>query len=681
MKLEYHMKRYFIIFMLLMYVVFIPQTLAEEKISLNTVDEKVKSMCSDQRDGIYLLTEEFVYRYTEKDGTVLVTAAPENALTIFSDEGTLYSITSENALLVSKNGEWDSFMRLQKHENTPVEYLCVDSTDSLLFYSYCTADTNEMVLTCLDLKTKDMTVLPSFGNGWFACIDDQTLLSIDSDDAGAFFIRCHLKNGNLSRVPIIGGPEQIVAATYDSASNHCYIASTNGLYSVDENGKASFVSILIRPEKLIAFHKDKLAILSREKAWYFDLPKVSVSPLRIMGYSSEYDRLFSSSSGIPVEYVSVGDEGDIMSSIMLAMATQDESVDIYGFFAENGLDLIYKKGMYTELSQSASLAKAFDELYPQIAQALLTDQGQFGAWPVYIEPWARQEEVSVLESLGIDPPKTFEALLDAIDHIVDSDILTEGYTMFDMIAYDRASMLKYLVQEYIYALEVQKNRIDFNSEIFISLATRILEQVPVKDPFPRQDGAETPIFTLASVSNVISESSLPPLKLDTTLETATRARLLVLMINPSSRNKEAAFKYLEYHACKRTIEDYALYAALDQPLLDPYITAAVNEIDEQVSILQAQVVKEEDQQAQRENIERLKCEKAELQKHPYLVSPLAIENYRALSKTFVIPVNALVLYNSQIMQFCDQLAVGTISLDMFIRCCNEYVEMIYAENQ
>ncbi|MEG2273640.1 MAG: hypothetical protein RSC05_15350, partial [Acinetobacter sp.] len=433
MKLEYHMKRYFIIFMLLMYVVFIPQTLAEEKISLNTVDEKVKSMCSDQRDGIYLLTEEFVYRYTEKDGTVLVTAAPENALTIFSDEGTLYSITSENALLVSKNGEWDSFMRLQKHENTPVEYLCVDSTDSLLFYSYRTADTNEMVLTCLDLKTKDMTVLPSFGNGWFACIDDQTLLSIDSDAAGAFFIRCHLKNGNLSRVPIIGGPEQIVAATYDSESNHCYIASTNGLYSVDENGKASFVSILTRPEKLIAFHKDKLAILSREKAWYFDLPKVSVPPLRIMGYSSEYDRLFSSSSGIPVEYVSVGDEGDIMSSIMLAMATQDESVDIYGFFAENGLDLIYKKGMYTELSQSASLAKAFDELYPQIAQALLTDQGQFGAWPVYIEPWARQEEVSVLESLGIDPPKTFEALLDAIDHIVDSDILTEGYTMFDMI--------------------------------------------------------------------------------------------------------------------------------------------------------------------------------------------------------------------------------------------------------
>ncbi|MEG1889893.1 MAG: hypothetical protein RR065_09380, partial [Clostridia bacterium] len=64
-----------------------------------------------------------------------------------------------------------------------------------------------------------------------------------------------------------------------------------------------------------------------------------------------------------------------------------------------------------------------------------------------------------------------------------------------------------------------------------------------------------------------------------------------------------------------------------------------------------------------------------------LVSPLAIENYRALSKTFVIPVDSLVLYNSQITQFCDQLAAGTISLDMFIHRCNEYVEMIYAENK
>ena len=222
--------------------------------------------------------------------------------------------------------------------------------------------------------------------------------------------------------------------------------------------------------------------------------------------------------------------------------------------------------------------------------------------------------------------------------------------------------------------------ITFDTEDFRRLAEKILDTVPLEDPYPRTDGYEDALFC-TSYSNLIRATQLAPLRISAEEATRINASFRVLIINPYSPHKDEALRYIEYMATKRTAEDYFIYESMNQPMINQATLQQLEMTDQKIADAQDAIPDPSKERERLALLSQLEQERQFLESELYIVSAKDIQSYAMLSQDFVILENSELLYNDRIEALVSQVAQGAISLDQFIDKADAYVQMVIQEGK
>ncbi len=683
------MKRFLTLCLTLFCVFYASIALAEsncETVIVLSAGENLRGLCRDSSyDGsCYLLTSEALYHWdaATRSAEKIVDAANDSIAGIVSYKGNLYAVDHQQNILQFQNQQWVTIKNNNNSNNNECSFCKIDCGNNRLFYSY-KDDNDQIQLIAYNFETQEFAHLSAFDNWQFRydSIHDRlvSVTNLDYIDEAktelGYFIRSYdYQNDTYDDDTVIvdSFEDALHGWTYDAEHDRFFFSLRSKTLSYVRGGSAEdFAPYASSVTAYIG--NDTLAIIGGHETFELQLCKAETSDrqITIMDYSTVYQPDFTKETGIGVNFYR-SSQDSTTAAITQIMTTQDATVDLIGLHTDEGLSVIKQKGFYTALNSEA-LLNAFNELYTTVASPLLDDNGAIIAWPVFAESTLMTSETALLEEYGFSAPKSFEEFLDLVPQIVASDLMQEqDCVLLSVLAYNRHDMFQYLVEQYVLSCYVQGKDVDFTDETFTRLAARVLTEVPEEDPSPsNEDGTSTALFNFYSASNVISEELIAPLPLTNDGTTGIYTNLTVLIVNPYSQHKAEAIAFLEYMANKRTPEDYALYASMTEPLLDSNIVQQMESLQEQ-----AQALNEE---TDAEKLASIQADIATLDAIKYTVSPGAIENYRTLAASFVIPEESLPINTVRFTSLVERTSSGMMSLEQFVEQANQYVQMITLE--
>lgn len=399
--------------------------------------------------------------------------------------------------------------------------------------------------------------------------------------------------------------------------------------------------------------------------------------ITVLGFGTPHSQEFTRCTGIAVVDIQPRG-GDSMDKLATAMATRDDSVDLYAFYAQDGLMAIKNKGYFVDLAQSQVLSRALAELYPALTKAV-QHQGQLVVWPVAASVSFRSMEEDMLKEQQLASPVTWGEALDLILELESRSVFAAGTAVhFAQWNYCKADILKCFIQEYLLGQTASGGHISFDTAGFKKVAGRILAQVPLVDPYPRMTGWEDALFNVTG-SNVDWGNYELPLKINREDPGFLPMNARLLVVNPYSKNIEAALQYLEFLATKRTREDYGIYQTMTEPLINEEASRRWEQAALALKQLEQEQVPEGEQLHHQQRLIKLREEVQMLAIDRYQVSPKSIETYQAYAPLFVVLEDPLILYNEKLGLLADRLAAGGLDLKGFIREADAYIHLVMRE--
>jgi len=405
-----------------------------------------------------------------------------------------------------------------------------------------------------------------------------------------------------------------------------------------------------------------------------DTPAVAIT---VLGFGSPYSQDFTRQTGIAVTEIQPRG-GDSMDKLATAMVTREGSVDIYAFYAKDGLLSLKEKGYFVDLRTSPVLSAALHELYPALGTAI-QHAGQIAVWPAAASVSFRGMDEYMMADNQLQSPATWEEALDLIAELEARGVFAEGVAApFAQWNYCRGDMLKYFVQEYLLARTASGAPITFDTPDFRRVAGRIMRQVPLHDPYPRSEGWEDTLFSVVG-SNVDWGQFELPLKISREDPGYLPMNARILVVNPYSKHREAAIQYLEFLATKRTREDYGMYQSLTAPIIDEEFNRRWEEAAAALEQLEQKLVPQGEQLHHQQRLQQLREEVRMLAISRYQVSQESIDSYQAFAPHFVVLEDPLILYNEKLGQLVDRLVAGGLDLEGFIREADQYIRLVMQE--
>ena len=405
-----------------------------------------------------------------------------------------------------------------------------------------------------------------------------------------------------------------------------------------------------------------------------DMPAVAIT---VLGFGTPYSQDFTRQTGIAVTEIQPRG-GDSMDKLATAMVTREDSVDLYAFYAKDGLLSLKEKGYFVDLSTSPVLSAAIHELYPALSTAIRY-QSQIAAWPAAATVSFRGMDEYMMTENQMQSPVTWEEALDLIAALESREVFAADVAApFAQWNYRREDILKYFVQEYLLARTANAQAITFDSPDFRRVAGRIMAQVPKQDPYPRSEGWEDTLFSVVG-SNVDWGRFELPLKISHEDPGYLPMNARLLVVNPYSKNQEAAKRYLEFLATKRTREDYGMYRSLTAPIIDQEYNRRWEEAVGALEKMEHEQLPEGEQLHRQQQLTRLREEVKTLEISRYQVSRESIDSYQAFAPLFVVLEDPLILYNERLGQLVDRLVAGGLDLEGFIREADQYIHLVMRE--
>lgn len=682
-----HSKRFFLTLLLLLLTSMeIAMAAESDEVKLQLpAGATVSQLCSDGQGGCYLLATSGLYHWTEGAAEAVLLAQPtEEVAGMAAWEGTLYAVGRTHSFLRWQDGAWETL-----GSNTEAEGMIygakMAASATQLFYCY-KDENDQLLLYAYDLASHEVKRLQAFDDRMFVydAMGDVLVSVTESPDkdSGAYALVAYDSQTNtFSQMEIIPGlQDRSKGWSYDVGSDVYYFATRNGIMRYQRGGSAELFTAC-QSGIVAALGSNGVALINAtDGIWELRVCSQTQAStiLTVMGYTTSRNADFHQESGMTVQVVDA-QFGNVMDDLSQAMITQDGHVDLFGIRTDSGLELVKRKGYGVDLQSSSVLLSALQELMPAFAGCAQDATGALVAWPVYAEPLYRTVKTDVLAQYGFSVPETWSELLDVVPQILDSDLLSEQeLTLFDTLTWTRQDIFPYMVESYLLAAACHGQTADFDTEVFRTLANRILTELPAEDPVPRSaEGVEEALFCMTCAANVIQPDMLPPLRFtqeDAGLYTSVR----VLLVNPYSEHCQEAIAYLEYLATHHNSGDYGLYASMTEPEANTAVQALLAQKQQALEELRAATdVDQEKERQVRE--EALQAEIAALEEQQWVVSAKTIAQYQHLAESFVIPEEALPTESERFSTLMAMMLEGKLSLDDFIRQANTYLWMVEEE--
>ncbi len=666
---------------ILMMFVFVAQA-QENKVGYTFGEgENIATLCADDLGGCYIATENHLYYI--KDNMQKIEAQVQNVREMVYGEGELYAITENHEIVMLKDAHtWQVLGQNTQAKGTL--YLCrMSYAQRHIYYMY--KDENDLrVLYDYDIEKNTFTDISPFANidnsYFFHHKGTNTLCTISYDETMGqkCILKYDIEKAQMcAPVPLSDIEFGILNIYYDAFSDTVYLTTRNALYRADFIGNVTKVLEEKGLSRILPLSDGKFVCLDTGGVTIYPVYKTeqksSTKKLTVMGFSSLYNDAFEKAKGVSVTNRKTQDKS-MMEQIAETLITQDDQVDIFFLWAEDGLERIERKKYYVDLSQSEVLVNASKELFPAFLKAVKTEENVLCAWPFFASPSFLFADEKVLAQYQLKVPCSFDELLNLIPQVYASNLLEEqGYVMFDTMMCNREDLFRYFVQQYMRFAQLQGN-LSFESEQFMHIAKRICTEIPLEDPVVRsEEGLESPLFSLMAQSNALQENYSAPFKISAQENSAFRVPLMVMVINPYSKNQAEAFDYIEFMATKRTVEDYALYATMTEPKADTYMQ---EQYQTTCDLLRAE---EKKQTKDKKKIHELEQEKEMYKENLFIVSQKAIDQYHVFSTQFVVPVQQEIAFSDKMEKLILRVIQDHMPLEQFAQKADAYVKMVHEE--
>ena len=393
------------------------------------------------------------------------------------------------------------------------------------------------------------------------------------------------------------------------------------------------------------------------------------TPLRVMvnGGWMEMELLGS----LPVELT---ETDDVVAEIANAFATRNDEIDIFVFPADQGLDLVKRKGYYAPLNGGKRLMQWLGGFYPEIQRVLTTDDGELAAWVMGASVLGMTvHQTSVLEDNGLTPPTTFGEMLDCCQAILAADALPAGMALLSNNPYTRESVLELYMDQYIRASRVGGGAVNFDTPEFVAMVERISTELPDHDSAFDRGTPSRAVFNYPVGFTMIDKDMLAVPQVLPDQAGLIDVHLSVAVVNPYSKRVKAAVDLLNLHIAGYRIPSYIYDASLDMGLRAKNVDVRVEDLEKEIAALEALEERTADQQ---EKLDEMLA----LYDACFIVSPDDVAAYHALSDGISVFDGSPVCYDSFLRQAAGRYLHGELTAEGFARECQNHIAMIYEEN-
>lgn len=406
-----------------------------------------------------------------------------------------------------------------------------------------------------------------------------------------------------------------------------------------------------------------------------------------IGYADSITLHIDASYGVPYadaykmatgNKLDIEDHGaNIIDTISTALAIKDDRIDLFVFTSYDGFYLVKEKNFYEPLNSSVILQEHFGRLYPALQNALMSDNHLAG-WFLDIQPIVQTKGgTPVLEENNLSFPETFSDLLDVCKIIYEENLLDNQYRLMDMYDYCQSDLLNLYITKYISSCYIAKQTPDFSCPEFLSIVQRIKEEVPEQAETGFDYYERIPIFQFATAYQNISARMLPLPRVLEHQETAIETYATVAIVNPYSKNKEAAIEFLEYCATHAGESAYFYDMTMTEPIENPSAMGAYNQLCKELEgyrQLETLTPEQQDRAAQLEEVMIPRYEKTR-----YSISPEDIAHYAQLAQNLYVNEGSPLTYDSALQQYARRYLAGGLTLEGFAEACQQHVAQITRE--
>lgn len=608
-----------------------------------------------------------------------------------------YSVDEDGNLLCAQNDRTGSLLPIYRFDEGTNEWVKLyeisvphgneypgDTTGGYwinkCFYFLCQLDEKPTVLCEFDPKTGETVTLGDFGfeEDHMLIYTGDKLIALVKDRINllSYLYEFDLSTKQIERTKLKGDFfYNIEALTYDTSTGTYYATVADPVntrsFSLYRGSSLDTLELYITPTELNELlAADGVCYMVGTGRITTDKAAAQVErKLTIANFRTERDGAYIGKTNTDIFEVGCLPQ-DIFSR-------QIDNIDLVGLMATDDPNLatIKGKGYFVDLSGSDVLMAQANRLFPKLRDAAFTKDGKLAMWPIMVQQYLAGGEVELLAEHGLEFPATMDELLDQIDQLDAAGVFSSGdYAPFGTMAYNRRDLIGYVMHRFLFEQEVQDLPVNFDHQELRALLQRILDTVPKEDPYP-MNGEETPVYSLYNVYVPVTRNAMPPVKIGQSSPTAIETVVQYVVINPYSKQKEEAMRYLEFVSQVEGMGAYAVFSDMMDPLPNQDIAASLTALEEEIKDLQAQGEQADNQ----EKLEELEEQRQLLEKHADLIGQEDIAAIQSFAPQMVIQEKTL--EGEDLGKLMDQLSDGNITLDEFVSRCNRYVKMRTAEDK
>lgn len=360
-----------------------------------------------------------------------------------------------------------------------------------------------------------------------------------------------------------------------------------------------------------------------------------------------------------------------------------------------------------DLSQSATLMKALEGIYPQYKEKLVYD-GALLAFPKYAYGSAMGYNTKILETIGVTPPATIEEYLQLCADW--AEIYAGEYPEYNFMSYDisdmRMMMIGQIMSEYITYMDSIGEELLFDTPVFNGLMEsleRLLPSLEIMNVENDSMGGVIMSYSSDDESKVLFDNimvtpgnntrfdgaKMHPLLLAVSpeAEPVLRVDMTVYFINPNTTNMELALSFLEYSAThmNRTLS-ITLNPDDNTPVESPYYAENLEYYQKYIEDVKKSLAEapDEDKRFYEEELQNIDQYIAEMELWRWDVSPESIATYRELAPYIHTNGGSMSLFstdNPDIMRVFSQYIQNQMTTKQFVAEFDRIVRMMRLEQQ
>ena len=392
------------------------------------------------------------------------------------------------------------------------------------------------------------------------------------------------------------------------------------------------------------------------------------------------------------------------------MTSGDSACDLYAlYFTEGAFEALCRKGYCADLSSSQALMNAVQSMYPFVQDVLVQD-GKLYAIPLNVSATTIGYYTAALDKVGLtvdDLPTSLWGLLDFIDAWYED--YADDYPEIQLFEYSTdlsGSLLNLIFETQMAVCDLKGTALTLDTPQVSKLLIRLEELKPILQELS-SSGEEDMAFAVIAADSADSARALFSsyadclpnryghnatyeampllLSLDEGMEPALHMNMSGMILNPASKNAEAAIAFLEYVVEHMPADRrIALEPGYNEPLEYEYYESNKKNITDWISEMEKSMAdaSEEDKAMYEENLQYAQESLRQTEEERWAIDEQDITAYRTLAAALVVPTsNPFYSTSPQMTSLLQRFSDGQLSADQFVKEFSRIYQMIEMENQ